>query len=77
MRPEEAVRLCKEEGLHYFTTTSAKSGENVQGLFVDIAKFLYNKYRDILSNDVDTIGKSDVSGSMITSVRKGSIIQTD
>lgn len=30
----------------YFTETSAKSGDNIDKLFVDLAKNIYMKYKD-------------------------------
>ena len=32
----------------YFTETSAKSGDNIQHLFMDAAKFIYLKYKEQL-----------------------------
>jgi len=40
--------LKKSHSILYFMETSAKSGENVERLFVDTAKFLYLKYKDKL-----------------------------
>ena len=37
----------------YITETSAKSGDNVERLFVDTAKFLYQKYKDRLHKMLD------------------------
>lgn len=52
----------------YISETSAKSGDNVERLFVDTAKFLYQKYRDRLHKmiDEDTMQRrgSSRSGSM-------------
>ena len=30
----------------YSTETSAKTGENIETLFTDCAKFIYNRYKD-------------------------------
>jgi len=47
---DEAVELQKTQKIHYFIETSAKSGENVENLFVTAAKILYkaekNKERE-------------------------------
>ena len=45
----QGLQFKKENNLHYFTETSAKSGENIDKLFVDIAKFIYLKYKDNLN----------------------------
>jgi len=37
----------------YISETSAKVGDNVERLFVDTAKFLYQKYRDRLHKMMD------------------------
>jgi len=37
----------------YISETSAKSGDNVERLFVDTAKFLYQKYKDRLHKMID------------------------
>lgn len=42
----EGLRFKKDQNLLYFAETSAKSGDNVDKLFVDIAKFIYHKYKD-------------------------------
>lgn len=33
----------------YFTETSAKSGDNIEKLFLDASKFIYLKYKDQLA----------------------------
>lgn len=45
---EQALEFKKENGLIYFTETSAKSGENIDKLFTDAAKLIYIKYKDSL-----------------------------
>ena len=51
---EDGLRFKRDGGgLLYFTETSAKSGENVDRLFVDLAKFIYLKYRDTMHSIVD------------------------
>lgn len=37
----------------YFTETSAKSGDNIDRMFIDIAKFIYLKYKDQLHKMID------------------------
>ena len=37
----------------YFTETSAKSGDNVDRLFIDVAKFIFQKYKDRLHKMID------------------------
>ena len=50
----------KEHGIKYFTETSAKSGDNVNKLFFDASKFLYNQ---IKNNDFASDSQSSYSGS--------------
>lgn len=50
---EHALAFKKENALLYFAETSAKSGENVDKLFVDIAKFIFQKYKDRLHKMID------------------------
>jgi len=51
--PEEALRFKTDNNLLYFGETSAKSGENVDRLFIDVAKFIFQKYRDRLHKMID------------------------
>ena len=37
----------------YFVETSAKSGDNVDKLFVDVAKIIYTKYKDKLHRMIE------------------------
>ncbi len=39
--PEEALRFKQENNLLYFGETSAKSGDNVDRLFIDVSKFIF------------------------------------
>ena len=50
---EEALKLKKNSDILYFVETSAKSGENVDKMFIDVAKFIYLKYKDKLHKMVD------------------------
>lgn len=50
---EEALQFKKDNNLLYFTETSAKSGDNVDKLFIDAAKLIYLKYKDRLQNMID------------------------
>ena len=50
----------KQHGIKYFIETSAKSGENVNQLFFDASKFLYNQ---IKNNDFASESQSSYSGS--------------
>ena len=40
-----AQTFAKENGIKYFMETSAKSGVNVNKLFFDASKFLYNQIK--------------------------------
>jgi Ras-related protein Rab-2A len=46
---EEALEFKQKNNLLYFTETSAKSGENIEKLFLDASKFIYLKYKDQLA----------------------------
>lgn len=50
---EEGLQFKKDQDLLYFKETSAKSGENVDKLFTDIAKFIYHKYKDSLHKVIE------------------------
>ena len=56
----------KEHGIKYFAETSAKSGDNVNKLFFDASKFLYNQ---IKHNDFASDSQSSYSGSYYTGTR--------
>ena len=43
---EEALEFKQKNNLLYFTETSAKSGDNIEKLFIDASKFIYLKYKD-------------------------------
>jgi small GTP-binding protein len=43
---KDALDFKEKNRLLYFTETSAKSGDNVERLFINTAKFLYRKYKD-------------------------------
>ena len=57
---EMAQQFAKENGIKYSTETSAKSGINVNQLFFDAAKFLYNQIRN---QDMASDSQSSLSGS--------------
>ena len=50
----------KENNIKYWTETSAKSGENVEQLFLDASKFLYNQLPE--TEGSDTQSELTVSG---------------
>lgn len=50
---EEALEFQKKHNILYFTETSAKSGDNIDRLFMDNAKFIYLKYKDQLSKMIE------------------------
>ena len=69
----EAQRFKKENDLLYFTETSAKSGDNVDRLFIDVAKFIFQKYKDRLHKMFDDEGSDQ--GSRSNSIDKKKIIR--
>ena len=44
--PESVLEFKEMNNIQYWCETSAKSGKNVDKLFTDCAKFVYNKYKD-------------------------------
>lgn len=70
---ERALEFKKEHGIQYFAETSAKSGENVEKLFIDAAKFMYIKYKDQLHKLIDdeASSQSSRSNSMDLNQKKG------
>jgi GTPase SAR1 family protein len=55
-----ALEFMQEYGIKYFTETSAKSGVNVNQLFFNASKFLYNQMR---GQDNASDSQSSFSGS--------------
>ena len=43
---EEAEKFRKEKGINFYFETSAKSGENVEEVFIMAAKVLYDNFKD-------------------------------
>jgi hypothetical protein len=60
---EEGLEFKKKHNLLYFTETSAKSGDNIDKLFIDIAKFIYLKYKDQLSKMIEDETVSQTSSN--------------
>jgi GTPase SAR1 family protein len=60
---EHALDFKQKNNLLYFTETSAKSGDNVDRLFIDVAKFIYQKYKDKLHKLIDDETSSQNSRS--------------
>ena len=49
---EEADKFRKEKGIHFFFETSAKTGENVESIFIMASKMLYNNFKDKIAQMV-------------------------
>lgn len=47
------MKFKEVNDIWYFTETSAKSGDNVDKLFIDLSKFIYLKYKDRLHKMLD------------------------
>jgi GTPase SAR1 family protein len=58
---EEALEFQKKHNILYFTETSAKSGDNINQLFLDCSKFIYLKYKDQLSKMIEDETASQTS----------------
>ncbi len=43
---EKAEQFRKEKGIHFFFEASAKSGDNVENIFITAAKMLYHSFKD-------------------------------
>ena len=41
---EQGIKFKEENNFHFFTEASAKSGTNVQEIFIEAAKVLYQDY---------------------------------
>ena len=50
VKEDEVQKLIKEYDIDYYIETSAKTGENVEKLFVEASKILYKEYMDITKN---------------------------
>ena len=46
MSKEEGLEFKQKNDLLYFQESSAKSGVNVDTMFIDAAKFIYLRYKD-------------------------------
>ncbi len=50
---EEALEFKQKHNLLYFTETSAKSGDNIEKLFIDASKFIYLRYKEQLNKMIE------------------------
>lgn len=60
---EEALEFQRKSNILYFTETSAKSGDNINQLFMDAAKFIYLKYKDQLHKMIEDETASQTSSN--------------
>jgi GTPase SAR1 family protein len=49
---ERAESFRREKGIHFYFETSAKTGENVEEIFIVGAKMLYTNFKDRINNMV-------------------------
>ena len=60
---EEGLKFKREHDILYYQETSAKSGGNVEKMFIDVAKFIYLKYKDQMHKMFDEETSSQNSGT--------------
>lgn len=60
---EEALEFQRKNNILYFTETSAKSGDNIDRLFLDCSKFIYLKYKDQLHKMIEDETASQTSSN--------------
>lgn len=58
---ETAINFQRKHNIKYFCETSAKSGENIEILFLSAAKFLYNQVQH--SDSTSERSQSEIGGS--------------
>ena len=63
MSKEEGLEFKQKNDLLYFQESSAKSGVNVDTMFIDAAKFIYLRYKDQLHRMMDEETSSQGSGN--------------
>jgi small GTP-binding protein len=52
---EKAEQFRKEKGIHFFFEASARSGENVERMFIMASKMLYHNYKDKITEMVSIL----------------------
>ncbi|TNV76096.1 hypothetical protein FGO68_gene8176 [Halteria grandinella] len=70
---EEGANFKRQQKLTYFKESSAKTGENVEQIFVDLAKFLYHKHKPELHRMIE----DNVLSQSSQGARRGDIQSID
>ena len=77
---ESIAEFQKMNNILYSTETSAKTGHNIETLFTDCAKFIYNSYKDRLhelkGNIDNSEDYSDTESVDENGAKKGSFIDS-
>jgi len=69
---EAALAFQRKYNIKYFCETSAKSGENVENLFINASKFLFNMlHADTTSQD----SQSEIGGSQAPTSHYGGSVR--
>ena len=60
----------REKGIHFHFETSAKTGENIESLFITASKILYHNFKDKIAQMVSHFFQSKINTFFIWKYRK-------